>query len=393
MSFVTSPFGSLATTVFATDSPTTTTKKIPRLRFEHGDLVIKLDREPSSWLITHSKVFAAVSPVFRASTSAAWKGTAQLDTIKHPSTGKEVEVRTLALKRVDDIYILEGKDVSLQANNESTIRAVPFHQSSLATEDWPSLTGHNSPLTTGEQDTTFAPTESAQALYVFFELVYGAQLTLQQIAGEKRITNRFLDVCAYADYYGCFETLKPALAKALRLEATGGSKKPIWRAVARDPLVYAFVAKIFRFLPIYNDALRHLVASAYLADLVEPRSGDWATVAELMDLDEEEMLNIFPWQLKWTGEPDALPPSDKVKLEGKGWDEVGRPVAAQFCDSVYFGRHTCLAMPVRRVPWKKGRRARVVEWETVDLREVGKGVRVEEASEEWVEEVGRVLGE
>ena len=113
MSFITSPFGSLATTLLATDSPspsssaTTTTTTIPRLCFEHGDLVIKLDHEPSQWLIIHSKVFAAVSPVFRASTSEAWKETVQLDIIKHPRTGKDVEVRTLALKRVDDTYILE----------------------------------------------------------------------------------------------------------------------------------------------------------------------------------------------------------------------------------------------------------------------------------------------
>lgn len=82
---------------------------LPRLRFEHGDLVIKLDRNPMRWLIIHSKVFAAVSPVFRASASGAWKEQAQIDTIKHPNTGEDMEVRTLALKRVQDAYILEGK--------------------------------------------------------------------------------------------------------------------------------------------------------------------------------------------------------------------------------------------------------------------------------------------
>ena len=98
----------------ATSTTTTaTTERIPRLRFEHGDLVVKLDHEPRNWLIIHSKVFAAVSPVFKASTSEAWKATAQLDTIKHPVTGKDVEVWTLALKRVEDTYILDGKVRSL----------------------------------------------------------------------------------------------------------------------------------------------------------------------------------------------------------------------------------------------------------------------------------------
>lgn len=140
MNSITSPFGSIAAAAFATDTPATTTRKIPRLRFEQGDLVIKLGHEPSRWLIIHSKVFAAVSPVFRASTSEAWKETAQLDAIEHPRTGKDVEVRILALKRVDDTYILEGKDVTLQAEDAYTISAVPFQQSSLATEDWPALT-------------------------------------------------------------------------------------------------------------------------------------------------------------------------------------------------------------------------------------------------------------
>lgn len=373
MDFLTSPFGSLAAAAFATENPAITTRKIPRLRFEHGDLVVKLGREPSGWLIIHSRVFAAVSPVFKASVGEAWKETAQLDTIKHPRTRKDVEVRTLALKRVDDTYILEGKDVSLQAEGASTIRAVPFHQSSLATTDWPALTGHNSSLTDNEEDTTLGSSESAYALQVFFALLYGAQLTLPQIAGGKHLTRRFLDVCAYADYYGRFDALKPLLARAIHLEGNG-AKKPIYRDVAHNPLVYAFVARIFRLEPLYNDALRHLVATPYLADLAEPNSGGWAAIAELMDLDEEEVLNIFPWQLRWIGEPSTLSPKDKVKLEGKGWNEVLKPVAAKHTESAYFKAHTHLAVPMARLPWKKGRKAKIVEWETVNLRRLGRGL-------------------
>jgi hypothetical protein len=102
-------FGGLSSVKLATNSTATTTTDIPHLRFEHGDLVIKLDRDPSKWLVIHSKVFAVVSPVFAASASDSWKGTAQLDSIQHPDTGEIVEVRTLALKLVDDTYILEGK--------------------------------------------------------------------------------------------------------------------------------------------------------------------------------------------------------------------------------------------------------------------------------------------
>jgi hypothetical protein len=187
---------------------------LPRLRFEHSDLVIKLDRNPMRWLIIHSKVFAAVSPVFRVSASGAWKEQAQLDTIKHPNTGEDVEVRTLALKRVQDAYILEGKvrflvfyvwdiadeiqDVALQTDDASTIRAVPFSESSLATGNAPDLTGSAPQVTNNEEDTTSPASESARALHIFFALIYSTPLTLKQDpGGEKRITPYLLlDICA-----------------------------------------------------------------------------------------------------------------------------------------------------------------------------------------------------
>lgn len=81
----------------------------PSLRFEDGDLVIKLGHDSKDWLIIHSAVFAAVSPVFAASSSARWEEHAKIDKIIHPGTKKEVAVRTLALAYVDGTYVLEGK--------------------------------------------------------------------------------------------------------------------------------------------------------------------------------------------------------------------------------------------------------------------------------------------
>lgn len=71
--------------------------------------MIKLGDVPSDWLIIHSEVFAAVSPVYKRSTGPAWAESNKLDLIKHPGTGEEVSVRTLAMKVVDDTYVLEGK--------------------------------------------------------------------------------------------------------------------------------------------------------------------------------------------------------------------------------------------------------------------------------------------
>ena len=147
------------------------------------------------------------------------------------------------------------------------------------------------------------------------------------------------------------------------------------------------------FEAFYNDALRHLVATAYIADLTVPWIGDWPAIAELMDLDEEEVRNIFPWQLRWIGQPGAEPPNDKTKLEGKGWFEWRVPGPAVHTDDAWFKAHTHLAMPRHRLPWKKGERRAMEGWETVDLGEVKKEVRVEAASGEWVGEIVAKLRE
>jgi hypothetical protein len=83
--------------------------ELPDLRFETGDLIIKLSNYREDWLLVHSEVVAASSPMLAASLSAAWAETAQRDTIKHPTTGEERLVRSLALKQVDGTFFLEGR--------------------------------------------------------------------------------------------------------------------------------------------------------------------------------------------------------------------------------------------------------------------------------------------
>lgn len=81
---------------------------LPRLQFEDGDLLIKLSKH--HWLLVHSAVVANVSPVLGTSFTDAWTDSGNnLETIVHPVTGKNINVRTLALKRVDGTYLLEGK--------------------------------------------------------------------------------------------------------------------------------------------------------------------------------------------------------------------------------------------------------------------------------------------
>ena len=80
---------------------------LPDLQFEEGDALIKLSNDPKDWLILHKAVLSAVSPVFRASFSDAWATRSKPDAIVHPVTGKELSLHTLALKAVDDTYLLE----------------------------------------------------------------------------------------------------------------------------------------------------------------------------------------------------------------------------------------------------------------------------------------------
>lgn len=84
-------------------------RNLPDLRFESGDLVIKLSANPKDWLLVHGEVIAANCPVIAAILSPAWADHANLDSIKHPTTGENVMVRTLALKQVEGTYFLEGK--------------------------------------------------------------------------------------------------------------------------------------------------------------------------------------------------------------------------------------------------------------------------------------------
>jgi hypothetical protein len=56
-------------------------------------LIIKFSNHREEWLLVHSEVVAASSPMLAASLSGAWAQYAQLDTIKHPKTGEERLVR------------------------------------------------------------------------------------------------------------------------------------------------------------------------------------------------------------------------------------------------------------------------------------------------------------
>lgn len=79
------------------------------LQFETGDLMIKLSRDPEDFLLVHSELFATYSSIFRASISPAWARSSPPDIVQHPITREKVHIRVLALKKVDDTLVLEGR--------------------------------------------------------------------------------------------------------------------------------------------------------------------------------------------------------------------------------------------------------------------------------------------
>ncbi|KAI6819590.1 hypothetical protein KC364_g10397 [Hortaea werneckii] len=103
--------------------------KLPALRFDDGDVVVKLGVEPYSHLLVHSELIKLAMPTLAPVFKAEWSTP---ETILHPTKGKEVNVYGLGMKSVDRTLLLEGKDVDLQDE-----WSVLFHRSELAADGWP----------------------------------------------------------------------------------------------------------------------------------------------------------------------------------------------------------------------------------------------------------------
>lgn len=76
------------------------------LRFEGGDVVVKLTRHPSGWRLLHSSVLSEASPVLAKSFQKEWS---RAKTVNDPANGKEVQVHTLSLMwdPSDETYFLQ----------------------------------------------------------------------------------------------------------------------------------------------------------------------------------------------------------------------------------------------------------------------------------------------
>ena len=108
---------------------------------------------------------------------------------------------------------------------------MPFSESELATEGWPDF-----PQSDQGSAVPYTAKSAAQAYHIFFALVYGVRLDLEQIGGQAFPQRRLVEVCSYAEYWDCFDTIK-----ALVVEAMGRDRRlRFW--IDRQPADYAALA-------------------------------------------------------------------------------------------------------------------------------------------------------
>ncbi|KAI7341473.1 hypothetical protein KC367_g4989 [Hortaea werneckii] len=100
--------------------------QLPRLRFDDGNVLIKLSSNRDRHLLVHSDVIQAGLPTLAPTLKPEWSVP---EVIKHPLTEKEINIYSLALKSVDQTVLLEGKDVAIDLNAPESI---VFPQSELA---------------------------------------------------------------------------------------------------------------------------------------------------------------------------------------------------------------------------------------------------------------------
>jgi hypothetical protein len=169
--------------------------------------------------------------------------------------------------------------------------------------------------------------------------------------------------------------------------------------VAIGPTEHALLAKKLKIPELYYDAIRHIVGQAYALDcqigLTNNTGGNWAAIAEIMDLEKDEVRNIFLWQLDDVianaGRIRNMVAGD-VKLKGIGWYEWQTPYFAMFHSSSVVNYPTFMTVP-HWLPWEEEdveeikNNRRYEPWKT--LR---RACSVKDASDEWTGLLAELLG-
>ncbi|KAI6816105.1 hypothetical protein KC332_g7997 [Hortaea werneckii] len=241
--------------------------KLPALRFDDGDVVVKLGVEPHSHLLVHSERVKLAMPTLAPMFKAEWSTS---ETIVHPVTGKEVKVYSLGMKSVDSTLLLEGKDVDLQEEH-----SVLFNRSELLADGWPVLDSASLSMELHAVMAEFAHR-------VIFALLYGyevqtAALTARwedsdgfgpRCVSPLRYTETVMQILSYAEYYGCFDRILPAFREIVLEEG-----ESLWRDVAERSYFWIQFAMKLQSTKIYCDAVQHYIVQ----NRSDERTPEWAT--------------------------------------------------------------------------------------------------------------------
>lgn len=153
-----------------------------------------------------------------------------------------------------------------------------------------------------------------RALRVLISLLYGAQVNADQIGGYKEahrygvfhqnscVIDTVACVCAHAEYLGCLDYIKPGITKAMQ------SAPGYWTAVSAWPEGHMALASKLQNADIYYDAMRHLVAGAYLM-------GDWSRVIRQTGYNEHTLRSFYEPQLQGLPEVASKLELDILKLQ------------------------------------------------------------------------------
>ncbi|KAI7264320.1 hypothetical protein KC345_g8851 [Hortaea werneckii] len=226
--------------------------QLPPLRFEDGDVIIKLSADPNRHLLLHRDLIRVGLPTLGPALKPVWN---LPETIKHPLTEKEIDVYSLALKSVEHTVLLEGKELDI---HPTRFGDKSFPRSDLAMEGWPEIY-YDEVLSKG------AGIEE-HAHHALFALLYGYDIPRWSLRQEEVVdpandsvfnhasAAMAVIILSYAEYYGGSERVAPLLLR--QFESYGQS---FWEDVALRPKFYIMFAAKIQNSELYSEALRQLV--------------------------------------------------------------------------------------------------------------------------------------
>ncbi|KAI7264317.1 hypothetical protein KC345_g8852 [Hortaea werneckii] len=224
--------------------------KLPALRFDDGDVVVKLGVEPHSHLLVHSEIIKLAMPTLAPMFKAEWRSP---ETIVHPTKGKE------------DVDLLEECSVL-------------FNRSELAPDGWPVLRDSQYSEVSLELHAEMA--EFAHR--VILAMLYGYDVQAEALTARLEDPDGFgpqcmsplrsmeviMHILSYAEYYCCFARIVPLFREILL-----GKGESLWIDVAERPHFWVQFPMKLQSTKLNCDALRHLIVQ----NRSDERTPEWAT--------------------------------------------------------------------------------------------------------------------